>query len=485
MRHPVLPETHPRDRTRAERAEAVVRIRERDAGDPSLEHACEAEDDAAAGRHDRRTAEAVAESDVGAGRDRVREGDRVHRAVLAIGVHRDPGSERMRRLPARVEREAARGLDRGALTEVDRMTGEDHAQPRRDDAFRVDGGAAAVVDEEDGEADLARRPRELAKRLPEALVLVEGRHENGDVHGGRRYTLSALAPTAPRCQAVRLAAIVRVHSGTEQRFVDAGEGATVSLLDSGYLLGDGVFATMRGYDGRCFRAGAHLGELARGADRLGIGLPIALTALADEAHRAASEIAGPAYVRVTLSRGATRGGPTLSIIARPLEVPTDAELTGGVVAVTVGLRRIPAACLDPTTKTTSYVAAVLARRDAEGRGAKEGLQLALDGSVAGGAMSSVFAVRGDLLLTPSPESGCRLGVTRAAVLELARGVGLEPREERLDPEEMFTADEVFFANTRFECLPVAVLDGRRLATAFPRTRAIRERLAALAREEAR
>lgn len=265
------------------------------------------------------------------------------------------------------------------------------------------------------------------------------------------------------------------------------EDATVSILDRGYLLGDGVFATMRAYGGACFRPEAHLATLARGAALFGIALPKSaerIAALSDEA--AARTGAADAYVRVTLSRGAPGAAPTLSVFARPMtDAPTEADYARGVVAVTVGPRRVPPACIDPTIKSTSYAAQVLARREAEERGAAEGIQLALDGSLACGTMANLFVIEGGELLTPSAASGCRAGVTRAAVLELAPRLGLTPREARLAPEVLDRADEAFFTNTRVECLPIASVDGRRVGRGegFERTRAIRAAFSALVRAE--
>jgi branched-chain amino acid aminotransferase len=105
---------------------------------------------------------------------------------------------------------------------------------------------------------------------------------------------------------------------------------------------------------------------------------------------------------------------------------------------------------------------VLARREARSRGigAGEGIMLAVDGSLACGTMANLFLVKGDQLLTPSLASGCRAGVTREVVLELAQRVGLTPREETLPVEALWDADEAFFTSSRVECLPIAAVDGR-------------------------
>lgn len=274
-----------------------------------------------------------------------------------------------------------------------------------------------------------------------------------------------------------------VHLGG--RFV-AEQDAVVSLFDPGYLLGEGTFATLRGYEGICFRAERHVAMLARGAAMLGLDPPSSpeeLVMLADEA--AGRTEAANAYVRITLTRGAPGAGPVLSIIARAMNVPTLDAYTHGIDAVTVTPRRVPPACLDGTVKTTSYVVQVLARREVDARGAAEGIQLAIDGALAGGTMSSLFLIRGGQLLTPSLESGCRAGVTREVLLEIASRVGLRAAEVRLEPADIESADEAFFASTRIECLPIARVDGHAIGCGtFSRTAMLRNALSAVVREEA-
>lgn len=261
----------------------------------------------------------------------------------------------------------------------------------------------------------------------------------------------------------------------------------MSLTDAGYLVGEGVFATMRGYDGACFRPERHLDTLMRGAAMFGIepafDVPEIL-ALADEAARRVGE--QDVYVRVTLTRGErafradaagaeSKATSTLSILARPLELPSNDDYANGVRATFVTPRRIPPACMDSTVKTTSYAAPILAQREAHAKGCAEGIQRAVDGSLACGTMSNLFVVVDHRLLTPSLDTGCRNGVTRQTILELADRAGLHPSEERLDPDVLDVAREVFLTNTRIECLPVAEIDGRRVGLMAPSSRAPEDR----------
>lgn len=253
-------------------------------------------------------------------------------------------------------------------------------------------------------------------------------------------------------------------------FVD---DARVSLFDRGYLVGEGMFATMRAYRGRCFRADRHLAQLAHGAELFALETKLATVSnLRARLDEVAARV-GDARVRVTLSDTA------LSIVAEPIVPPSDDDYANGVDVVTVAPRRIPPACFDGTVKSLSYAPSMLAQREARARGAAEGLQLTLDGALACGSVSNLFVIRGDELATPSLDSGCRVGITRAAVLELAPALGLRPVERRITPDEAF--DEAFLTSSRIEVLGIARLDARPLS--ITRTRAVHAAFRALIARE--
>jgi branched-chain amino acid aminotransferase len=230
-------------------------------------------------------------------------------------------------------------------------------------------------------------------------------------------------------------------------FVDAAE-ARVALLDRGYLVGEGAFATMRAYRGRCFRAARHLAQLARAAAAFGLDVPADVAGRADEA---AARAGGDARVRVTVSETA------FSIVAEPIQLPSESEYMHGVACITASRRRIPPACA-AADKTLSYAPQMLAQREARAAGAFEAIQLALDGTIACGSVSNLFLVLGDELATPPLDTGCRPGITREAVLDLAPQIGLRPCERHLSLDEL-RASEAFLTSSRIELLPIASLDG--------------------------
>jgi branched-chain amino acid aminotransferase len=517
VRHAVLANAHARDGARAERTKAVVHVGEVEARRGPLERAGAREQRTARSRYVGAAREAIAERDVGPRDDGIREREHVTAAVLAVGVH---GDERLERpflgLPARLERQAARGLERSTLTEVHGMPRDDDAQSLRRGAHGglVDGRHAAVVDEEHARARLARLARhgsrrdgrgEILEGAREAAFLVERGHEHGDAHGatlpyfqGDRgpFLPSGADACAPRealpwCLALSVASYSAVYF--DGRFVpphgeEGGGGSPcVPVTDPGYLLGEGVFATMHGYDGVCFRAERHLKTLVRGAALFGMTLPSGIDRIIAIADEAASRTRGrDAYVRVTLTRSSDDERPMLTVLSRPLDVPSADDYARGIPSSIVTSRRIPPACIDGTIKMTSYAPQVLARREAAARGIGpgEGIVLAVDGSLACGTMANLFLVKGNTLLTPALASGCRAGVTRELVLELAARVGLTAREEVLEQSALFDADEAFFTSSRVECLPIASVDGRAIGGAdHPHSTALRAALRAVVTDE--
>jgi branched-chain amino acid aminotransferase len=259
------------------------------------------------------------------------------------------------------------------------------------------------------------------------------------------------------------------------RLVDE-TAAVVSVFDRGFLFGDAVFESMRALDGRIFRLDRHLARLERSADLVGItGMP----ARADLA-RAVEELLEAnrlrdARLRLTVSRGRGRPGDyvgsegplTQVISASPFSGPDLALFDTGVPIVVAPRRAVPAEVLDPAIKSTSRIVAVLARREARDCGAFEAIFLDAAGHLTEGTASNLFLVRDRRLLTPASPGGALPGVTRAAVIEVAGEAGLAVIEDRLPADLLPAADEIFLTNTSWEVLPVAAVDGRRVAGSCP------------------
>lgn len=253
--------------------------------------------------------------------------------------------------------------------------------------------------------------------------------------------------------------------------------AVVSIHDRGFRYGDGVFETIRVYEGRSLLCEAHLDRLLRGASILGLpGLPTR-ERLAVVVRDLIDRNGLPtALLRITVTRGVSDGWepqpdepPTVIIVERPYSGYPDELYAQGVSVIVVDTTRIPASALDPAIKSLNVLPQVQAKREAQARGAHEAILCTETGSVAEGSVSNVFCVEAGRIKTPPVSAGILPGITRAVVIDLARREGLPCDETLLTPDELRHADEVFLTGTGMGVLPVTTVDGRTIATGRPGT----------------
>jgi branched-chain amino acid aminotransferase len=254
------------------------------------------------------------------------------------------------------------------------------------------------------------------------------------------------------------------------------EEAKVSVLDRGFLYGDSVYETIGTMYGRLFAAREHLDRLERSARRIGLRVPPRAEIEAAIAATIAAAGNPETRVRVMLTRGvgkldldpASCDDCRLVVIAFPLGPPTPEMFEKGVAVAIVSVTRNSPQAIDPAVKSGNYLNNVLALGEARRRlGAYEAILCAGDGSVAEGASSNVFAVVRGQLWTPQPEVGILDGITRAKVLELARGDGIAVLERRIEPDELRGADEAFLTSATRGVLPIATIDGRPVGAGVP------------------
>lgn len=247
------------------------------------------------------------------------------------------------------------------------------------------------------------------------------------------------------------------------------ESATVPVRDRGFRYGDGVFETMRVYNGSLFRWPAHADRLERSCDAISLDHGIAREELADriEATLAANDLR-EAAVRLTITRGVQPGRLTPAPDVDPTVVVTVASLDRGGTAghsVWTGPARValssthrpPCEVLPKPAKTLNYLPGIAAR--AAHQAADEVLLTDETGALAEGTTSNLFVVRDEVVSTPELNGSVLPGVTRSTVLELARESDIPVREERLEPNLLTDAAEVFLTNTTWEVRPVGRLDG--------------------------
>jgi branched-chain amino acid aminotransferase len=256
----------------------------------------------------------------------------------------------------------------------------------------------------------------------------------------------------------------RIYVG--DRFHDEG-AATVSVFDHGLLYGDGVFEGIRAYNGRVFKLERHIQRLFDSAKALRLTIPASaadLTRIILEACAVNDIVDG--YIRVVVTRGPgdlgidprSCRGAQLIVIARPSLALYRSGLTG-VAMITSSFRRPPPDTVSPGIKSLNYVNNVLARMEANDRGADEALMLDVNGFVAEATADNIFIVTGGRLATPPTATNLK-GITRETVLEIARAEGLDADERPFTLFDVWTADEVFVCGTGAEIIPVLTVDSR-------------------------
>jgi branched-chain amino acid aminotransferase len=239
--------------------------------------------------------------------------------------------------------------------------------------------------------------------------------------------------------------------------------ARISPLDHGLTVGDGVFETLRVYDGTPFAWRRHLDRLAHSAEGLGLELPASET-LHDGATRVlAANGLRDARLRITVTGGIAAPGssrragapPVAFLVATPFESST--PVADVVIAPWTRNERGATAGL----KTISYAANVRALAYAEARDATEAIFANTRGNLCEATGSNVFLVVDGELVTPPASAGCLLGVTRALLLELCTTCA----ERDVPVTALAGAQEAFLSSTTREVQPIRLVDGRPLPAA--------------------
>jgi branched-chain amino acid aminotransferase len=151
------------------------------------------------------------------------------------------------------------------------------------------------------------------------------------------------------------------------------------------------------------------------------------------------------------------------------------KLTRGMRVTISPYRKFHPSMIPTTAKATgNYLNSILAVREAAARGFDEALLLDLHGTLAEGAVENIFLVHNGRLLTNDENSSILLGITRASVIEIARGLGCHVEIRTLTLEDLFTADEVFLTGTAIEIAPVREVDGRTIGNG--KTRPLTEKI---------
>jgi branched-chain amino acid aminotransferase len=270
--------------------------------------------------------------------------------------------------------------------------------------------------------------------------------------------------------------------------------AKISVYDHGLLYGDGVFEGIRSYAGRVFRLREHVDRLYDSARSIHLELPMTR---ADMSQAVVDTLAAnklkDAYIRLIVTRGAGSLGldprkttdPQVIIITDSISLYPAELYEHGLKIITAGTMRNHPSALNPRVKSLNYLNSILAKIEGTNAGCLEALMLNHKGEVAECTGDNIFAVRRGALHTPSIDAGILEGITRDAVIELARKAGIAVFERAMDRHDIYTADECFLTGTAAEVIPVVECDGRPIGSGKPGaiTLDLRERFHALVRSE--
>jgi branched-chain amino acid aminotransferase len=259
------------------------------------------------------------------------------------------------------------------------------------------------------------------------------------------------------------------------RFVPEEE-ANVSVLDRGFLYGDGLFETMRAARSVFPLFELHWERFSKGAEFLGIEIPVTsseLQKIAIELVRR-NKMAG-GIVRITLSRGVGQRGystvgadcPTLVLTAHLVPQPKSS------LKVVVSKFRLPVSDPIAAVKNCNKMRQILARAEADHAGADEAILLNEDGNAVEGSSTNLFWFESETLCTPPLCAGILPGVTRTVILELATGLGWKTAETTAGLEQLGSREGIFLSSSAIGCLAVDSIDGKpvRLSDRVPQLNA--------------
>lgn len=258
-------------------------------------------------------------------------------------------------------------------------------------------------------------------------------------------------------------------------FLTASE-AKVSVFDHGVLYGDGIFEGIRAYNGRVFKLNEHLTRLYESAKTIMLNIGISMKEMEEIVTATLRKNnLSDAYIRLVVTRGIGDLGldpnncpnPTIFCIADQIKLFSEELYEKGLDVKTVAIRRTNPDSLSPRVKSLNYMNNVLAKIEAAQARVTEAIMLTQDGYVVEGTADNIFIVRNNTLLTPPLSAGCLEGITRNAVISVAKQLGIEVREELFNRHDVYNAQECFLTGTAAELIPVIKVDGRVVGEGVP------------------
>ena len=247
--------------------------------------------------------------------------------------------------------------------------------------------------------------------------------------------------------------------------------ATVSVLDSGFLLGDGVWEGIRLHEGRLLHFDAHMDRLFNGAELISLAINLNRNELQQAIQKTLdkNQMESDVHIRLIISRGlkktpyqhpkVTLGDPTIVIIPEYKVANQDVARKGIKLASVETIRDYRVQ--NPNINSLSKHNCIAACIEAEKKGADEGLMFDPNGYVTTCNSTNFFIIRSGEVWTSTGEY-CLKGITRSTVISICKQNQIPIHEKNFSIDDVYTADEVFVTGTFAGITPVVEIDGRQI-----------------------
>lgn len=253
------------------------------------------------------------------------------------------------------------------------------------------------------------------------------------------------------------------------------EDAKVSVFDHGLLYGDGCFEGIRSYGKVVFRLKDHIDRLYETAHTMMINIPLTRKQMMDAVvETLKANKLSDAYIRLVVTRGEgdlgldprkCYGKPSIIIIADKISLYPAELYQKGMDIITVPTVKNHNEAINPMLKSLNYLNNILAKIEAVNSGYSEAIMMDSQGYVCECTGDNIFIIKNGVLSTP--RQGRLKGITREAVLDIAKAMKVPTEETLITRHEVFIADECFLTGTGAEIIPVIKVDGRVIGTGKP------------------
>jgi branched-subunit amino acid aminotransferase/4-amino-4-deoxychorismate lyase len=240
----------------------------------------------------------------------------------------------------------------------------------------------------------------------------------------------------------------------------SSEKAKLSINEPGFLFAQGVFETMRIDEGRIFALDAHINRLFKGLKVINMKLNYSKKELKSIVKQAILfDNYSPRYLKILSWQGDKDAH--LALIVKKYEPYPEDKYFSGFKAIISSVRQNELSPLS-NIKSLSRLHFLLAGFEAEERKVDEAILLNSKDEVSEGSRTNIFLIRKNILFTPDEKSGCLLGITRKAVLDIAISERIKVCEKSIELEELFIADEIFLTNSLIGIMPLTLINNKRV-----------------------